>query len=115
MVWGAYFLTAHGALSASWLAAGWFGWTRVARLARRAGRSSSRSWRPPTPGFLFAQGLGARSVAGARGGDRSDRAVAAPPARASLLLVAVLMGGRAADAVPLLGMMLAASRRSRTS
>ena len=57
MVWGAYFLTAHGALSAAWLAAGWLGYEEVF------------SWLAvPTfvvallatsyTGFLFAQGLG---------------------------------------------------------
>ena len=29
MVWGAYYLTAHGALSAAWLLAGWFGYSAV--------------------------------------------------------------------------------------
>ena len=36
MVWGAYFLTAHGAVSTLWLAAGWFG------LPTSSARSSGR-------------------------------------------------------------------------
>jgi hypothetical protein len=57
LVWGSWFLTGHGALSAIWLVAGWFGWT---------GLIATLAW--PTivvalaatayTGFLFAQGLG---------------------------------------------------------
>jgi formate-dependent nitrite reductase membrane component NrfD len=57
MVWGAWFLTAHGAVSALWLVAGWLGWYGVL---------TALAW--PTviiavlatayTGFLFAQGLG---------------------------------------------------------
>jgi Fe-S-cluster-containing dehydrogenase component/formate-dependent nitrite reductase membrane component NrfD len=57
MVWGAWFLTAHGAVSALWLVAGWRGWYGVL---------TALAW--PTvviavlatayTGFLFAQGLG---------------------------------------------------------
>ncbi len=56
MVWGAWFLTAHGVLSALWLIAGWLGWS---------GALTALAW--PTivvavlatsyTGFLFAQGL----------------------------------------------------------
>ena len=57
MVWGAYFLTAHGALSAAWLAAGWFRydeafpWLVVPTLIVSILATSYT-------GFLFAQGLG---------------------------------------------------------
>ena len=57
MVWGAYFLTAHGAISALWIAAAWLGLDGVADARWSGRRSSSRSWRPCYTGFLFAQGL----------------------------------------------------------
>jgi Fe-S-cluster-containing dehydrogenase component/formate-dependent nitrite reductase membrane component NrfD len=57
MVWGAWFLAAHGALSAIWLLGGWFGAT---------GLLSALAWpvalvavlATSYTGFLFAQGLG---------------------------------------------------------
>ena len=57
MVWGAWFVTAHGALSAAWLAAGWFdapallallAWPVVVMAVLATAYT----------GFLFAQGLG---------------------------------------------------------
>ena len=57
MVWGAYFLTAHGALSVAWLAAAWFGyeaaldWLAIPTLLVATMATSYT-------GFLFAQGLG---------------------------------------------------------
>ena len=57
MVWGAYFLTAHGALSAAWLAAGIFGydaayaWLALPTVIVAILATSYT-------GFLFAQGLG---------------------------------------------------------
>jgi Fe-S-cluster-containing dehydrogenase component/formate-dependent nitrite reductase membrane component NrfD len=57
MVWGAYFLMAHGVLSAAWLAGGWFGWNAildgfVAPVILVAILATSYT------GFLFAQGRG---------------------------------------------------------
>jgi formate-dependent nitrite reductase membrane component NrfD len=57
MVWGAWFLTLHGALSAAWLFAGWFGTTPllnalVAPVLVIVVLATSYT------GFLFAQGLG---------------------------------------------------------
>jgi Fe-S-cluster-containing dehydrogenase component/formate-dependent nitrite reductase membrane component NrfD len=57
MVWGAYFLTAHGAFSAAWLAAGWFGWNGIldgltGPVILVAILATSYT------GFLFAQGRG---------------------------------------------------------
>jgi len=57
MVWGAWFLTAHGALSALWLALGWIGAAPALTLlawpvAIMALLATSYT------GFLFAQGLG---------------------------------------------------------
>ena len=56
MAWGAYFLTAHGALSTLWLASAWFGQTAIidwiaapTLLVALAATSYT--------GFLFAQGL----------------------------------------------------------
>jgi Fe-S-cluster-containing dehydrogenase component/formate-dependent nitrite reductase membrane component NrfD len=56
MVWGAYFLAAHGALAALWLAAGWFGFDRVlAALVWPAVVVSILA--TCYTGYLFAQGL----------------------------------------------------------
>jgi len=107
MVWGAWFLTAHGALSAAWLAAGWGGWTGALDLlevptAVVAVLATSYT------GFLFAQGLGRDLWQGpAAAIDLIAQSGAA--GAASLLLAGVLMGGASADAVPLLGRLLAAS------
>jgi Fe-S-cluster-containing dehydrogenase component/formate-dependent nitrite reductase membrane component NrfD len=57
MVWGAWFLTGHGAIGAMWLVAGWLGWSTVidalawpAILVALAATAYT--------GFLFAQGRG---------------------------------------------------------
>ncbi|HEY2432666.1 MAG TPA: 4Fe-4S dicluster domain-containing protein [Vicinamibacterales bacterium] len=57
LVWGTWFLAAHGTLSGLWLVSGWMGWTRVidaialpALLAAVLATSYT--------GFLFAQGRG---------------------------------------------------------
>lgn len=56
MVWGAYFLTAHGGLCTLWLLAGWFGWSLalsvlVVPVIVMSVLATSYT------GFLFAQGL----------------------------------------------------------
>jgi formate-dependent nitrite reductase membrane component NrfD/ferredoxin len=56
MVWGAYFLTAHGAIAALWLAAGWFGWPGVMTALVWPAVIVSMLATCYT-GFLFAQGL----------------------------------------------------------
>src|SRR5437899_3227931 len=57
MVWGAYFLTAHGAIAAAWMIAGWYGSnTTVTALAVPAIVVSILA--TSYTGFLFAQGLG---------------------------------------------------------
>jgi Fe-S-cluster-containing dehydrogenase component/formate-dependent nitrite reductase membrane component NrfD len=107
MVWGAYFLTAHGALSLAWLASGWFGWDLaldwlVVPVLIVAVLATSYT------GFLFAQGLGRDLWQGpAAAIDLIFQSAAA--GSASLLIVAVLMGEPAADALPLLGWLLAGS------
>ena len=107
LVWGSWFLTAHGILSALWLVAAWFGWdsvldalivpvaivailaTPLHRLPVRAG-SGPGSLAGASAAFdLIAQSLSAGS--------------------AILLLLAVLMDGRVSDAVPILGTVLAVS------
>jgi Fe-S-cluster-containing dehydrogenase component/formate-dependent nitrite reductase membrane component NrfD len=107
MVWGAWFLTAHGALSAGWLAAAWMGWTSVldwllAPVIVVAVLATSYT------GFLFAQGLGRDLWQGPTAAiDLIAQSGAA--GSASLLLLAVAMGGGAGGAVPLLGTILAGS------
>jgi Fe-S-cluster-containing dehydrogenase component/formate-dependent nitrite reductase membrane component NrfD len=56
MVWGAYFLTAHGALSALWLVCGWFGYDLFSWLAVPTFVVALMA--TSYTGFLFAQGLG---------------------------------------------------------
>ena len=57
MVWGAWFLTLHGMLSAAWLAAGWFGWS-AALTALSVPVLLTAVLATSYTGFLFAQGLG---------------------------------------------------------
>jgi len=57
MVWGAWFLTGHGAISFAWLVAGWFGWTGVLSVLAVPALVFGLLATAYT-GFLFAQGLG---------------------------------------------------------
>ena len=107
MVWGAYLLTAHGALSVLWLAAGWFGWERtldrlVVPVAIVAVLATSYT------GFLFAQGL-ARDLWQGPSAAIDLIAQSAASGAAALLIAAVFIGGAAASALPLLGTILTAS------
>ena len=107
MVWGAWFLTGHGALSAIWLAAGWMGWERVLDgLTLPVGIIAILA--TSYTGFLFAQGL-ARDLWQGPSAAIDLVAQSCAAGSASLLLVGVLMAGRAGDAVPLLGSVLVAS------
>jgi Fe-S-cluster-containing dehydrogenase component/formate-dependent nitrite reductase membrane component NrfD len=57
MVWGAWFLTGHGAISVLWLVAGWFGWSSV--ITALVGPAFILAILATAyTGFLFAQGLG---------------------------------------------------------
>jgi len=56
MVWGTYFLIAHGAVTALWIAAGWLGWSAALRLLAAPAIATSILATCYT-GFLFAQGL----------------------------------------------------------
>jgi formate-dependent nitrite reductase membrane component NrfD len=105
MVWGAWFLTAHGALSALWLAAGWFGYEALFDwLALPVGLVAVLA--TSYTGFLFAQGLARDLWQGPTAAiDLIAQSMAA--GSASLLLVALFMRDPAANAVPLLGTILA--------
>jgi Fe-S-cluster-containing dehydrogenase component/formate-dependent nitrite reductase membrane component NrfD len=104
MVWGAYFLTAHGALSALWLAAGWFGYESVINLLTVPALVVGLLATSYT-GFLFAQGLG-RDLWQGPSAAIDLIAQSAGAGAASLLVAAVLMGDHDA-VIPLLGRMLA--------
>src|SRR5688572_11552348 len=95
MVWGAWFLTAHGALSLLWLAAGWFGfaaafgWMAIPVVIVSVLATSYT-------GFLFAQGLGRDLWQGPSAAvDLIAQSGAA--GSASLLIAALLVGERAAS------------------
>ncbi len=107
MVWGAWFLTAHGALSAVWLAAGWFGWDAVldwlvvpAVIVGILATSYT--------GFLFAQGL-ARDLWQGPSAAIDLIAQSCAAGSASMLLAALALGDSARHAVPVLGSILALS------
>ncbi|HJR61665.1 MAG TPA: NrfD/PsrC family molybdoenzyme membrane anchor subunit [Vicinamibacterales bacterium] len=107
MVWGAYFLTAHGALSLVWLAAGWFGFDAaldwmVVPVVLVSVLATSYT------GFLFAQGLG-RDLWQGPSAAVDLIAQSAAAGSASLLVAAVLVGERATGAVPFLSWTLIAS------
>ena len=107
MVWGAYFLTAHGVLSVLWLGAGWFGMEGtldglVIPVAAIAVLATSYT------GFLFAQGLARDLWQGpAAAIDLIAQSLAA--GAAMLLIAAALIGHSAADALPMLGAILASA------
>jgi Fe-S-cluster-containing dehydrogenase component/formate-dependent nitrite reductase membrane component NrfD len=97
MVWGAYFLTAHGALSLAWLAAAWFGWDRaiswmLAPVVVTAILATSYT------GFLFAQGLG-RDLWQGPSAAIDLIAQSAAAGSASLLIASLLLSGGAPGAV----------------
>ena len=107
MVWGAYFLTAHGAISGAWLAAGWLGADRafdimVVPVLIIATLATSYT------GFLFAQGLG-RDLWQGPSAAIDLIAQSAAAGAASLLVASAIIGESAAHAVPLLGWLLAGS------
>jgi formate-dependent nitrite reductase membrane component NrfD len=107
MVWGAYFLTGHGALSAAWLLAGWFGYGSVlgwlvvptAAVALMATAYT---------GFLFAQGL-ARDLWQGPAAAIDLVAQSGAAGSAALLLASMVTGSGTPDAAPLLGLVLAVS------
>ena len=107
MVWGAYFLTAHGALSLAWLAAAWFGldgaigWMLVPVVIVAILATSYT-------GFLFAQGLGRDLWQGPSAAiDLIAQSMAA--GSASLLIASLLIGQATPGADAFLGLTLALS------
>jgi Fe-S-cluster-containing dehydrogenase component/formate-dependent nitrite reductase membrane component NrfD len=100
MVWGAYFLTGHGALSLAWLAAGWFG--AAATLdALLVPVVIVGILATSYTGFLFAQGLG-RDLWQGPSAAIDLVAQSAAAGAASLLIASLFLGDGAADAVPVL-------------
>lgn len=107
MVWGAYFLAAHGALSVLWLAASWQGWTPaldvlVLPVLIVALLATSYT------GFLFAQGLG-RDLWQGPSAAIDLVAQSAAAGAATLLIAALIVGGDAASALSFLRWTLAAA------
>jgi Fe-S-cluster-containing dehydrogenase component/formate-dependent nitrite reductase membrane component NrfD len=104
MTWGAYFLTAHGALSAGWLAAGWFGMGAAfgpLTIPVLAVAILATSY----TGFLFAQGLGRDLWQGPAAA--VDLIAQAAIAGSGALLVCAALMGDAEALVPVLGRILA--------
>jgi formate-dependent nitrite reductase membrane component NrfD len=107
MVWGAWFLTGHGAISFLWLVAGWFGW---------AGVTTGLAWpaivfaflATAYTGFLFAQGLGRDLWQGPHAA-LDLVAQSGATGSASLLLASILVRSGHTPARPLLGWILAGS------
>jgi Fe-S-cluster-containing dehydrogenase component/formate-dependent nitrite reductase membrane component NrfD len=105
MVWGAWFLTAHGVLGTLWLAAGWFGWDNELDLLAWPAIVTAVLATSYT-GFLFAQGLGRDLWQGPHAAiDLIAQSGAA--GAAALLLAALTIGQTAADARPILASILA--------
>jgi Fe-S-cluster-containing dehydrogenase component/formate-dependent nitrite reductase membrane component NrfD len=107
MVWGTYFLTAHGVVSALWLLAGWFHWTSMIDWLVVPAFIVSLLATAYT-GFLFAQGLGRDLWQGpAAAIDLVAQSSAA--GSATLLLVTALFGPSDGVIPAVLGRILAAS------
>jgi Fe-S-cluster-containing dehydrogenase component/formate-dependent nitrite reductase membrane component NrfD len=100
MVWGAYFLTAHGMLSVAWLAAGWFGYdTGLDLLVVPALVVATLA--TSYTGFLFAQGLGRDLWQGPSAAiDLIAQSLAA--GSAALLVASTIIGAPAGTATPVL-------------
>jgi Ni/Fe-hydrogenase subunit HybB-like protein len=107
MVWGAWFLTAHGALSAMWLIAGWL--ERDAALAILAGPVAVAAVLATSyTGFLFAQGR-ARDLWQGPYPVVDLVAQSGAAGAAALLLASFAVGESGADARLTLSAVLAAS------
>jgi Fe-S-cluster-containing dehydrogenase component/formate-dependent nitrite reductase membrane component NrfD len=95
MVWGAYFLTAHGAIVALWIGAGWFGFTGVLHALVWPAIVVSILATSYT-GFLFAQGLARDLWQGPHAAlDLLAQAVA--EGGAVVMLASALAGGGSSD------------------
>src|SRR5262249_53837885 len=105
LVWGTWFIAAHGTFSGVWLVCGWMGWTRAIdalALPALAAAVLATSY----TGFLFAQGLGRDLWQGPHAA--IDLIAQSGTAGAAALLLASL-AGTGADARPLLVWILVAS------
>jgi Fe-S-cluster-containing dehydrogenase component/formate-dependent nitrite reductase membrane component NrfD len=90
LVWGTWFLAAHGTISAVWLLAGWLGWTGVISALTIPALIAAVLATSYT-GFLFAQGLGRDLWQGPHAAiDLIAQSGAA--GSATLILVAMLFG-----------------------
>ena len=107
MVWGAWFLTGHGAISAIWLAAGWFQWTGTLTLLAWPAIVFALLATAYT-GFLFAQGL-ARDLWQGPHAAIDLIAQSGAAGAASLLIAAMTIAGTGDDVRRFLGWTLAAS------
>jgi len=92
MVWGAWFLTGHGLISAVWLVAGWFGWTGTLTVLAVPAIVFALLATAYT-GFLFAQGLGRDLWQGPHAAVHLIAQSGAAGA-ASLLIAALVIAGR---------------------
>lgn len=107
MVWGAYFLAAHGAVSTLWLAAGWAGHEGALDLLVAPAIVTSVLASAYT-GFLFGQGL-ARDLWQGPASAIDLIAQSASAGAAALLLASMTFAPAAGEAVSLVGAVLAAS------
>ena len=101
LVWGTWFLIAHGTLSAAWLAAGWFG-SRGAISLLAIPTLATAILATSYTGFLFAQGLGRDLWQGPHAA-LDLIAQSGTAGAATLLLVAGISGIWTAGALTLLG------------
>jgi Fe-S-cluster-containing dehydrogenase component/formate-dependent nitrite reductase membrane component NrfD len=107
MVWGAYFLTAHGALSLAWLVAAWFG-AQAALGLMLIPVVVVGILATSYTGFLFAQGLG-RDLWQGPSAAVDLIAQSAAAGSASLLIASLLLGDSTDAALPTLVWTLIAS------
>jgi Fe-S-cluster-containing dehydrogenase component/formate-dependent nitrite reductase membrane component NrfD len=106
LVWGSWFLAAHGTISGVWLLAGWFGWTWMLTILAWPAIVAAVLATAYT-GFLFAQGLARDLWQGPHAA--IDLIAQSGAAGAASLLLATLVIEDAAMLRPLLGWALAAS------
>ena len=107
LVWGAWFLAGHGAISALWLVAGWFGWSGVLTVIAWPAIVLALLATAYT-GFLFAQGLGRDLWQGPHAS--IDLIAQSGAAGSASLLLASLVLKESGDPIrPLLGWILAGS------
>jgi Fe-S-cluster-containing dehydrogenase component/formate-dependent nitrite reductase membrane component NrfD len=107
MVWGAWFLAGHGAISGLWLLAGWLQWTDTLTLLAWPAIVFAFLATAYT-GFLFAQGLGRDLWQGPHAAIDLV-AQSGATGSAALLIASVFVGGSTDSVRPLLAWILAGS------